>query len=123
MTYYDIYLSALAFIGEPEDSTGTADYKKRALLLLPHIVSSLTYVQKLLGNNNAPEISNFFYITLDSDFPLDEQLATVASAKLASLLVIDELPEMSQTLSKRAAEELERIMSSVVVIGSTREVY
>lgn len=122
MTYYDIYLSALAFIGEAEDGDGTDDYKKRAVLLLPHIVCSLTLANRLLGNES-PESSKLFTLTLESDFPLDLRLMPAASAQLASLLVIDELPEMSQTLAKYAGEETERLLASVTVVGSTREVY
>ena len=122
MTYYDIYLSALAFIGEPEDSAGAADYKKRAVLLLPHIVSSLIHIHQLLGNES-PDASKLLTVTHDSEFPLDLRLSTAASLQLASLLIIDELGEMSQTLSKRASEEAERVLSGVTVIGSTREVY
>ena len=122
MTYYDIYLSALAYIGESEDGDGTDDYKKRAVHLLPHIVCSLALANRLLGNES-PEISSLFTLTLESDFPLDLRLAPATSAQLASLLIIDELPEMSQTLAKHAGEETERLLASVTVVGSTREVY
>ncbi len=122
MTYYDIYLSALALIGEPEDGAGDVDYKKRAVLLLPHIVSSLCYVNRLLVNES-PDTSKLFNVTLDCDFPLDLRLCAVTSAQLASLLVIDELPELSQTLAKYAAAEVEHVLAGVTVVGSTREVY
>ncbi len=122
MTYYDIYLSALALIGEAEDSAGAIDYKKRTVVLLPHIVSSLCYANQLLCNSS-PDAKNLFNITLDSDFPLDLRLCTAVSTQLASLLVIDELPEMSQKLAQHAATETKHVLAGVTVIGSTREVY
>ena len=122
MTYYDIYLSALAYIGEPEDSTGAADYKNRAALLLPHIVASLAHIHVLLGRKAVGD-ADACIISLDSLFPLDLRLAGATTLELASLLIIDELPELSQILAQRAKDERLNASAQACSVGSTREVY
>ncbi len=118
----DIYLSALALIGEPTDNTGTADYAQRAVGLLKIVFAKYAPLSDALGETsvkeNLPQIEN-----LDNDYPLDSKLAGICAEALASMLILDKSPDISEILEKRIKEDIERVSKTVVEIGTTKEVY
>ncbi len=122
MTYFDVYLVALSMIGEAENTSATADYQKRAERLFAHINTSLYPLHLNLGG--APiEAAKFFIETLDTRFLLHESLMLPAALEIASLLIIDKLPNVSVLLKTRAEEEKKNIASTGSTIGSIKEVY
>lgn len=122
MTCFDIYLTSLNLIGEPEDTSATADYQVRAVRLFGYVLAKLYSVHKALGGNDI-DISELICDTLDIEFMLDSRLIPAASLELASLLLLDELPEISEALKKRAEEECARVAAEAVSVTPTREVY
>ena len=121
MTYSDIYISALALIGEAEDTDATADYRIRSEHLLVHIICKLMPLNIALGGNEQQSFTAF--VSLDDEFCLDTRLCTAASLELAALLLLDELPDISELLKKRAEAEESRIAAQAASVTSTRGVY
>ena len=122
MTYYDIYLTALSLIGEAENTSSTADYQKRAERLFVHINAGLYSLHLCLGGDEI-DSGKFFIETLDTLFLLDERLVLTAALELASLLIIDKLPSISEMLKARAEAEKKNVADMATSISSTREVY
>lgn len=122
MTCHDIYIAALALIGEAKDNTGTADYAARAPHLLSVIFSRFARVSEELSGAQISRVS-LNISSLSQAFPLDERLAALTSEVLASMLIIDEYPEISGMLASRADADLKMIESGIVSVTSTREVY
>ncbi len=117
-----IYLAALALIGEGGDSDATADYAARSVHLLKVIFSRFARLsEELSGTETSYESLNI--TSLDELFPLDERLAFLISEVLASMLVIDELPEISKMLAERAEFDRKQLCAEATGVSSTREVY
>ncbi len=122
MTCRYIYNAALALLGEPEDTDATKDYAVRSVHLLTVIFSRFAKLSEALSG----ALTDFEALTLtslDSPFPLDQRLAALVSEVLASMLVTDELPEISKMLAQRAEKDTLALSAEAVSIGSTREVY
>ncbi len=122
MTYFDIYLTALSMIGESENTSATADYQKRAERLFTHINASLYPLHRCLGGEII-DADKFFIETLDTLFMLDERLVISASLELASLLIIDKMPSVSEMLKERAEEEKQSVAATGAAVASIKEVY
>ncbi len=122
MTYFDIYLTALSMIGEPENTSSTADYQKRAERLFTHINAGLYPLHRALGGE-VIDADKFFIETLDTIFMLDERLVLTAALELASLLIIDKMPSVSEMLKERAEEEKQNVAATGAVVGTVKEVY
>lgn len=118
----NIYQTALALIGEPNHSTGTADYEKRAPHLLGVIFHRLVRISEAI-TGTALDRTKLFIASLDEEFPLDERLFCAAALALASLFVLDELPELAAELDERADAEAELAAREAVSVTPTREVY
>lgn len=118
MTYNEIYLEALTYLGETSNSTGVTDYSDRAEYLLPGICAKLSKYSAALGDETFTPCSK---ITKSDSFALDDRLAFPAAAMLASLLIAPEDIELSNELSDLAADMLRDIMPCSV--ESVTEVY
>lgn len=101
VTNRDIYKNSLALIGESLDSSYLEDYEERA----PYLIASVAYQtialdKKIRRSDGLGEAARFspVYLSLDLDFPLCDQLSFPAALYVASLLVIDEDPELSDNL-------------------------
>lgn len=122
MTCNNIYNAALALIGEAEDTDATVDYAMRSVHLLKVIFSRFARLsEELSGTEAAYETLNI--ASLDEHFPLDERLASLISEVLASMLIIDELPEISKMLAERAEFDRKQLCAEATGVTSTREVY
>ena len=111
ITYNDIYLHALALIGEtPSDAT--ADYSDRADLLFPDVIASLGDASTLDGWSPAK-------VQKTDQFALDAMLEPAAAELLASFLIEPEDHDFAARLAERSARTA-RIAADV---GSVRDVY
>ncbi len=120
MTCNYIYETALALIGEDLGAADPGDYKSRAPMLLSVLFARFARLSEMLsGEVTAGE--SLSVTSLDDTFPLDSRLYVAVSFALASLLILDELPEISDRLedratayAKSAAKELTEITTSEV---------
>ncbi len=121
MTCNTIYETALALLGEVSYNGSCSDYEERAPYLLRMIITRLAVYSKFLSGTEA-ELEE---LTLESEFPLDLRLAPCASEMLASMLIFDEMPELSRDLMEYAENDRELVeeLSIAPDIGTTREVY
>ena len=101
VTNIQIYNNALAHIGERVTSVFTGDYVERAPYLLASFCSLAKNIDKKIRKaeklGDQPKFSPVL-LGINEDFPLCEQLCTAASYYLASMLAIDEDPELSENL-------------------------
>jgi len=121
MTCKSVYETALALLGEAGDNPGLADYRSRAPLLLGIITARLAAASTAI-DGKAVKVAT---LTLDSTFPLADRLMPTAAGMLASMLVLDELPELAAILAEHAERDRLAAGSELPVpdIGSVREVY
>ena len=101
ITCRDIYTNALVHIGEVSNSDFTADYEDRA----PYLIASFCSLSKSIDKQirkaqNLAEQSKFspVFLSLDSSFPLCEDLSPIAALYTAAMLVIDEDADLSDSL-------------------------
>lgn len=98
---YDIYYAALAMIDESEARGDTSDLEERAIYLLASACSTCKKLdQRIRELNSYPAQSNFspVYIELEEEFPLCDVLVPPVATYLASMMVADENPSLSQKL-------------------------
>lgn len=122
MTCRYIYTAALALIGEANDNSGCADYSARSLLLLPIVFARYSRLSAELYGMT-PANGSLTVSSLDDLFPLDLRLCPVCAEALASMLIFDELPELSEILNSRAATDASSLSREASEISATREVY
>lgn len=100
-TNNDIYLSALALIDESAKKGDTLDLEERAPFIIASFCSTCKSLDKRLRERDSLEAQPKFSsvkLALESEFPLCDALSAPASAYLASMLVIDENPALSESL-------------------------
>lgn len=97
----DIYLMSLALIDERELEGDTTDLEERA----PYLIASFCGLcknldKKLRERDSLEEQGNFSLVKLElkKTFPLCEALVAPAAVYLASMLIADENPALSETL-------------------------
>ena len=100
------------------------DYEERA----PYLLASVTYqtlsldkkIRNAEGLGPAGRFSPVF-LSLDLDFPLCDHLAFPAALYVASLLVIDEDPDLSDTLYEKYCDTVSSLQTSFSVNESTSD--
>ena len=122
MTCRTIYTTSLALIGEVEAEGLHEDYATRAPSLLHIIFSRYVGLSETISGE-APAFEDLQVSSLDSNYPLDKRLIPLCAETLAAMLVVDELPELSDSLNSKADSDAKAIAHSLTEIGSTREVY
>lgn len=122
MTCRTIYTIALTLIGEVETAGLHEDYAARSPSLLHIIFSRYAKLSEMISGT-APKFEELQIASLDVIYPLDEKLIALCAETLAAMLIIDELPEISEMLNSRADSDAEAISRSLTEIGSTKEVY
>jgi hypothetical protein len=111
-TNNDIYLSALALIDESESKGDTADLAERAPFILASFCSTCRSLDKKLRLRDSLEAQGKFSsvkLPLENEFPLCEVLSAPAAAYLASMLVIDENPALSESLYDKYCDAIATI--------------
>lgn len=118
VTNRDIYNNSLALIGESLSGEYVDDYEERA----PYLIASVAYQTLTLDKKirtvdglDAAESFSPVYLSLDLDFPLCERLAFPAALYVASLLVIDEDPDLSDTLYDKYCDSVSSLDAAYTV--------
>lgn len=112
VTNLDIYNSSLALIGETTEAINIEDYEERA----PYIIASFCSLNSALDkkirdadNLNAAYSFSPVYLSLEQEFPLCEKLVSAASLYTASMLVIDEDTDLSDSLYDKYCDNISSI--------------
>ncbi len=116
MTCNYIFETALALIGEPQDGTGTADYAQRAPYLISLVFFEFSKLSERFTDTGLSNESDLRITSLDSDYLLAPELLGAVCLSTASLLILDELPELSATLAERARKSAEMAANSLSTI-------
>lgn len=115
ITNRDIYNNALSLIGETLESNYLEDYEERAPYIIASVASQTKAIDKRIrlaeGLESAASFSPVF-LSLDLDFPLCEQLTFPAALYLASLLVIDEDPDLSVNLYDKYCDTVSSLQTA-----------
>ena len=108
-TNNDIYQMSLALIDERELDGDTSDLEDRA----PYIIASFCALcknldKKLRQRDSLTEQTAFSLVCLelDENFPLSDPLVTPAATYLASALIADENPSLSEKLYDKYCDEI-----------------
>lgn len=122
MNCYSIFESALALIGISANDNSTADYAKRAVKLLYLVLMKYRSLSTALCGIDH-KVYTLIINDLNANYPLEQRTMPCAIFTLASLLILDELPELSAELERRA-DELAKIMGKEgITVGSITEVH
>ena len=112
----DIFRSALKLLGEIGNETNNPDYTDRAPYIIAAFVSETFDTDRKIrlahGLEEADEPSQV-YIDLDDDFPLSDRLAPMCAFYLASLLIADESPELSESYYDRYCDSISTLIASL----------
>lgn len=111
-TNNDIYLSALALIDESASKGDTADLEERAPFILASFCSTCKTLDKKLRARDLLEAQGKFSsvkLSLENEFPLCDTLSAPAAVYLASMLVIDENPTLSESLYDKYCDAIATI--------------
>ena len=111
-TNNDIYLSALALVDESAKDGDTSDLAERAPFLIASFCSTCKTLDKKLRARDSLEAQPKFSsvkLSLESEFPLSDALVTPATLYLASMLIIDENPSLSESLYDKYCDSIATI--------------
>ena len=116
VTNREIYVNALGILGENVDGSMTEDYEERASYLIPAFCCVAKDIDKNIRKAEGAEPQPSFspvYMTLDSNFPLSDQLASAAALYLAAMLVIDENSDLSDSIYDKYCDSISSISASI----------
>lgn len=108
-TNNDIYLMSLALIDERESAGVTADLEERAPYILASFCSLCKNLDKKLRARDALSVQSKFSavrLNLGDDFPLCDTLVTPAAVYLASMLISDDNPSLSEELYEKYCDSI-----------------
>lgn len=108
-TNNDVYLLSLAILDESKDKGDVADFEDRAPYLIASFCSLCKRLDKAIRARDGLEAQGAFSavrLELEAEFPLCEALCNPAAVYLASMLVIDENPSLSEELYDKYCESL-----------------
>ena len=111
-----IFRSALKLLGEIGNETDNPDYTDRAPYIIAAFISEAFDADKKYriahGLDEADEPDQV-YIDLDDEFPLCDKLAPMCAFYLASLLIADENPEISESYYDRYCDSISSFIASL----------
>ena len=111
-TNNDIYLSALALIDENASKGDTSDLAERAPYIIATFCATCKSLDKKLRMRDSLESQKSFSIvklSLENEFPLCDILSAPAATYLASMLIIDENPTLSESLYDKYCDSIATI--------------
>ena len=120
MTNQNIYEGALKILAETSNTADNDDYEARAPYLIAAFCSETEEVDTAYRKANklgSAEKVNDVYLALDSNFPRASRFASAACIYLASMLVIDTDPELSERLYEKFSDMLATICASIPQIA------
>lgn len=112
----DIYALSLALLAENGDRTENGDYEERAGYLLAAFCSEALEINRRYCEANREECTDAdipIYLSLDEDFPLKERFSAAAGSYLAAMLILDEDPDLSDTLFSRYCDMISAICAEI----------
>lgn len=116
MTNRSIYDAALRLVSEVDLPSTNADYEERAQYLLPVVCHGFAALDRAL-RASTDRTSQVFptdaVYQLDGSFPLSDAFLSPASALLASMLVIEENPELSDRLERMSRNMTDSLRASI----------
>ena len=119
MTCNEIYAAALKLIGEVADAGRTEDYESRAPYIIAGFISDMRKLDNAYRKANGIEstdVGDTVYIELEKEFPLSDRFCMAAEFYLASMLLIDENSELSDTLYDRFCSAVTTITSEIPAV-------
>lgn len=108
--------SALKHLGEIGDSSDNPDYAERAPYIIAAFVGEAEKVDadyRLAHGLDKAETFDKVYLSLEEDFPLVNRLIPSCVFYLASLLIADESPELSENYYDRYCDSISSICASL----------
>ena len=115
-TVNDVYNKALVFIGDLNDPLGNTDYSVRAPYLAASFCSNAKSLDKALRKiNNLPDARSFSAVSISllEQFPLCDELIHPAALYIASLLVVDDDPDLCETLYDQYCDAIATLAASI----------
>ena len=109
ITNRDIYKNALSLIGERVSTQSASDYEERAEYILPAFFSIARSTDKklrALEGKKEQEPFNSVRAPLDDEFPLLDHFVSAAALYLASILVVDEDQELSDSMYDKYCDSI-----------------
>ena len=123
----EILTSALKLLGEVGDAEDNPDYTERAPYIIAAFAGEAFEVDakyRMAHGLEAIEPVDHVYVDLDEDFPLSDRLAPTCVFYLASILIADENPELSEKYYDRYCESISDISASLPYVSeSIKDVY
>ena len=120
MTCQKIYEEAMNILGESVENGDNEDLEERASYLLASFCVEMTELNRALLPASEEEdegrmMATFdvTYLPLEAEFPLVDRLTAPACLYLASMLMIDEDPTLSDRLYDRYCDSVATICSSI----------
>ena len=116
MTNQQIYKSSLRLLAESTGVGDNDDYEERAPYIIANFCSE-TYdadvAYRKAYNLESPNEISEVYLPLENEFPRSPRFSSAACVYLASMLVLDTNPELSDRLFDRYSDMLAGICSSI----------
>ena len=114
----DVYDLSLALLADGGDRLENGDYEERAGYLLAAFASDTEIVDRRLRASRGDESADYeteipIFLALEEDFPLDRSFVTAAGHYLASMLILEEDPELSEVLFDRYCTLLREICDDI----------
>ncbi|MBR2906606.1 MAG: hypothetical protein IKC26_01000 [Clostridia bacterium] len=112
----DVYDLALALLSENGDRTENGDYEERAGYLIAAFASEAEPIDRCLRERmgmDGEETDIPIYLSLEEAFPLSDRFAPAAGNYLASMLILDEDPDLSDLLFARYCDKIAAISQSI----------
>ena len=125
-TNLDIYKNAISFIGQDFNNDDLSDMEQRAPYLLASFCCRAKNLDKDLrkieDRGNQSEFSAVI-LTLEDNFHLLDRFATSAALYVASMLVLEENSELSESLYEKYCDDIASLASEIALLKRQSEVY
>ena len=112
----EILNAALKFLGEVGDENENPDYAERAPFIIASFVGEASGADKLYREANGldkNELPDRVYFPLESEFPLADRFIPPCTHYLASILISDENPELSESYYDRYCDSISAILAAL----------
>ena len=108
----EIFTASLKLLGEVGGAEENPDYAERAPYIIASFASEAIEVDERYRMAHGIEKNAFattVMIGLDQSFPLSERLASSCALYLASMLIADESPELSEELYEKYCDSISSV--------------
>ena len=123
----ELLISALKHLGEVGDETNNPDYAERAPYIIAAFVGEAGEIDRryrIAHGLDMAEQTDKVLIPLEEEFPLCKRLISPCVFYLASLLIADESPELSESYYDRYCDSISSLSASLPSrVESITEIY